>query len=509
MIETVNLKIITRRWLTFLGSNRFFYAVIALFLAGSIWLVFTSRYPMAFDENYHYGIIQQYAGKWSPFINNPAPGTDSLGDIARYPSYLGHYLLSFPYRVVSYFSDSDVVRILALRIFNVGLFTGALVIFKKMFEKTNLSPLLANISLYVFTMIPTVPFLAAHVSYDNLSILLTALTLLLAVEILQTLKKRSLATNHILLLGGVGCLNSLVKYTYLPIFVAVCVYIFVASLYTAKKYHLKPFASLENNFAALTRFKQMALILLVILGGLLCIERYGINMVRFGQPVPDCAQVRSEASCMQYGPWGRDYELKQRFEPGERPPHGPVGYSNLWVSRTMREFFFTIRHDYDNVPPLRPISTFAWLMLAIGAAAAVLRLTAVLKNPYTRFFFVVCLAYTVAVWLDNFGKYNSVHFPVAVHARYLFPLYPIMFAVFAFAFARLLEKAPRVSQHLKVTAVASTLLFMLYGGGASSYIVNSDASWYWQNRVVVRVNDAARSILSRVIRPAGVKPAIF
>jgi hypothetical protein len=84
-----------------------------------------------------------------------------------------------------------------------------------------------------------------------------------------------------------------------------------------------------------------------------------------------------------------------------------------------------------------------------------------------------------------------------------------MFAVFAFAFARLLEKAPRVSQHLKVTAVASTLLFMLYGGGASSYIVNSDASWYWQNRVVVRVNDAARSILSRVIRPAGVKPAIF
>src|SRR5690606_1321526 len=138
-----------------------------------------------------------------------------------------------------------------------------------------------------------------------------------------------------------------------------------------------------------------------------------------GQPVPDCAQVRSEASCLQYGPWGRDHELKQRLAPGSKPPYGPKGYSKMWLSRTMREFFFTIRHDYDNVPPLRPIAAFAWVMLAVGAAATVLLILPIFQNPYTRLFFIISVVYVAAVWLDNFGKYNSVHFPIAVHARYL------------------------------------------------------------------------------------------
>lgn len=505
----MKMKRIAYAGASFLRSNKFFYLIVIILVINALWLAFTSRYPMAFDENYHYGIIQQYAKQWSPFITNPAPGTDSLGDIVRYPSYLAHYLQSFPYRLVSLFTESEAARIMALRLINIGVFAGALVVFKKMFNKTNLSPLLTNMALYVFVMIPTVPFLAAHVSYDNLSILLTALTLLLALDILQAFKKRKLATNHMLLLIGVGCLNSLVKYTYLPIFVVVCVYILVAGLYAIKKHDLKPFKSLRENFLKLTVLKRILLVLLVAAGILLCVERYGVNMVRYQRPVPDCAQVRSEASCMQYGPWGRDYELKQRFEPGSKPPYGPVGYSEMWISRTMREFFFTIRHDYDNVPPLRPISAFAWAMLTIGIIATLLRIVPILKNPYTRLFFITCFAYVAAVWLDNFGKYNSVHFPVAVHARYLFPLYPVMCVVFGFAVARLLDLAPRVSGYLKAGVIVVTLLFMLYGGGASSYIVNSDATWYWENSVVIKVNKAARAIISPVIRPSGVKPAIF
>lgn len=505
----MKLKNIARRSLAFIGSKKFFYGVVALLVFNAVWLAFTSRYPMAFDENYHYGIIQQYAKQWSPFISEPGPGTDTLGDIARYPSYLGHYLQSFPYRLVSLFTDSDAIRIITLRIINIGVFAAALFVFKKMFDKTNLSPVLANLALYVFVMIPTVPFLAAHVSYDNLSILLTATTLLLGVTILQSFKKRELATNQMLLLIGVGCLNSLVKYTYLPIFVTVCIYILVAGLLVIKKYKLRPFKSLKENFLTLTMIKRILLVLLVGVGIVLCVERYGVNMVRYGQPVPDCAQVRSEASCMQYGPWGRDYELKQRFESGSKPPYGPWGYSKMWTKRIMREFFFVIRHDYDNVPPLRPISTLGWVMGAAGLIAMSLRIITILRQPYVRFFFVTCLIYTVAVWLDNFGKYNSVHFPVAVHARYLFPLYPIMLAVLAFAVARLIEKVPRVSSHLKGGLIALTLIGMLYGGGASSYIVNSDASWYWENSVVIKVNNAARIILSPVIRPSGVEPAIF
>lgn len=505
----MKLKSLAQKGLSFLRSNAFFYLIVALFVLNALWFAFTSRYPMAFDENYHYGIIQQYAQQWSPFISEHAAGTESLGDIVRYPSYLAHYLQSFPYRFIGLFTDSDAVRILMLRLINIGVFAAALVVFKKMFEKTNLSPILANMALYVFIMIPTVPFLAAHVSYDNFSILLTAVTLLLAVDIINALKKKQLATNHLLLLIAVGCFNSLVKYTYLPIFVAVCAYLLIASIWAIRRYQIKPLQVIQKNFLQLSVLRRTLLVVLVLVSALLCAERYGINMVRYGQPVPDCAHVRSEAECMQYGPWGRDYELKQRFEPGSKPPYGPYRYTKMWASRTMREFFFTIRHDYDNVPPLRPISTFAWAMLAVGLGATLLRIITIFKNPYTRFFFITCAAYVIAIWLDNFGKYNSVHFPVAVHARYLFPLYPILCVLLGFASADLLSKLPRISEYCKAGVVALTLLAMLYGGGASSYIVQSDATWYWNNSFIIKAGDTARTLLSPIIRPSGVKPAIF
>ena len=98
-----------------IGSNKFFYLIILLFLLQSIWIPISSRYPMAFDEAFHRNIIQLHASQWSPFITNQAPLTSKYGALTTDPSYLYHYLMSWPWRLVNLLFKSDTYKIVSLR----------------------------------------------------------------------------------------------------------------------------------------------------------------------------------------------------------------------------------------------------------------------------------------------------------------------------------------------------------------------------------------------------------
>ena len=115
----------------YFASNTFFFVILGLFGVTSLWVALTSLYPMAFDEDFHFGLIKIYAEVWSPFSVVQKESYDIYGSIVTDPSYLYHYLMSFPYRFLSGVGASDTTIIVLLRILNIVLFGGALWVYRK------------------------------------------------------------------------------------------------------------------------------------------------------------------------------------------------------------------------------------------------------------------------------------------------------------------------------------------------------------------------------------------
>lgn len=492
----MKLKRYCQGFIKVLGSRNFFYGIVGLFLLHALWLALTSRYPMAFDENYHYGIIQQYARQFSPFFASPPPGTESLGDITRYPSYLFHYLMSFPYRLIAEVTSSEAVRIISLRIINIGLLASSLIIFRKLFQTAKLSPAIANLSLLLFVLIPVTPFLAGQISYDNLSIPLTGLTLLFGLRFLQKLQHGEFSLSNFYLLVVVGMFTSLVKYTYLPIIVTVMAYVLVATWWYRRQQKIELSPQITKQVRNIAPLKKWLLLGVVLIGGLLSIERYGLNIVRYHHPAPDCAKILSADSCRQYGPWGRDERLKARRETAE-PTWRVIDYHKVWASTMRYEFFFTINDRYESREPLPLLYTFSKVMLWTGGLLTIAFSWRWLKNSNLRFFALVSVVYLVLLWADNYLKFRGVHWPVAIHGRYLLPLLPVIFVIMGYGIKSALDLLPRYAQLAKVLIALSCCAIFTLSGGAVTYIVRSDSSWYWSNSLVTTANHAAQ----RITRP--------
>src|SRR5690348_13109817 len=118
-----------------LGSRRFFYGVLIFFGLESLWIAISAAYPMAFDEDFHFGLIKIYSHHWLPFLSGQPEGADAFGAVARDPSYLYHYLMSFPYRLISFCTGNETAQVVFLRLLNIMLFGTALVLFRRVLRR--------------------------------------------------------------------------------------------------------------------------------------------------------------------------------------------------------------------------------------------------------------------------------------------------------------------------------------------------------------------------------------
>ncbi len=80
----------------FVSSRFFFRLIVAVSLLSAVWIALSARYPMAFDEDFHLGLIRLYASHGWPFWSGQPANADVFGAVARDPSFLYHYLMSFP-----------------------------------------------------------------------------------------------------------------------------------------------------------------------------------------------------------------------------------------------------------------------------------------------------------------------------------------------------------------------------------------------------------------------------
>jgi hypothetical protein len=497
-----------KRITTFLASPTFFWGVLAFFVLEAAWIALSGRYPMAFDEDFHLGIIRLYAHHLSPFWSSQPPGPDTFGAVFRDPSYLYQWLMSFPYRLISLFTHDQTIQVLWLRAINIGLFAGGLAVYRRLLLKTGAAKAIVHSTLLLFVLIPVVPLLAAQINYDNLFLPLIALVLLLTANFNQDLSRKKQINAATLVWVLILCLlGSLVKYAFLPIFIAITIYLIVRMRQTFGG--LKQIVSAK--VAALKRLGPRTGLLLaagLIISGGLFIERYGVNLVRYHTPVPDCSQALSIEACSHYGPWIRDYNLELNKSPNAS--RSPVTFGADWFYGMWLRMFFAVDGPATDFQTRGPFAVPAITAIIFAGAGAVLALiyAKTLFRKYNaavlNLLLSVAAVYIAVLWLDGYRAFLRTGVAVAINGRYLFPVLPFLILMGALAFNELCKR----KEGLKLLIGGVVVVAMLWGGGALTYILRSNPRWYWPVPAVKTANQAVQNTLGP-ITPGYRRPTAF
>lgn len=487
---------ITRTIAAVLASRRFAIGTLCFFVLESLWVACSAVYPMAFDEDFHFGLIKIYSHHWLPFLAAQPDSSSQFGAIARDPSYLYHFLMSFPYRFIELFTHSQTAQVLILRFINIALFAVGLVLFYKVLRRAGSSRLLANTALAMFVLVPIVPLLAGQINYDNLLLPLVAWTCLVVWELNEQLLAGTIQYKTIVMLVTLCLLASLVKYAFLPIAFAAVLFVSVQAWRAFRRPGRQFRAAVIAGHRALSGRAKVGLVIVLLLSGGLFAQRYGLNVVSYRTPLPTCDAVLSVDECMAYSPWARNYRyIADKLEVDDTV----VAYIWTWAQGMHYRLFFTVNGpngDFVSYPPV-PLPSAAAIILTITSTTALIfywrRVLA--GHSFLVFLLLATGLYVGVLWGTNYSEFLETGRPVAINGRYLLVLLLPLAAVFGRALGLALR--PWAAAAPWVAAVA--IFLFLQGGGAFSFIVRSDARWDWPNPTVVHANNGARRILQPLI----------
>lgn len=478
---------------SFLASRRCFYIIVAVFAIQAVWFAVTARYPMAFDEDFHFGLIRLHASQWLPFFTAQPAHAEQFGAVARDPSYLYHFLMSIPYRGVALITSNTVAQIVVLRFINIGLAVWSLFLSRKLLARLGGGRALVNSTLLLFVLVPIVPFLAAHINYDNLFILMTIGALLVTFDWLDELAKARISAARTALLLSLLILASLVKYAFLPI-AAVLGAVMLWRLWRQRGQRAALVSSFLISAKQLARWQLASISLLLVLSTGLFAERYAVNIARYHAPNPDCNQVLSVASCLHYGPWARDYQYALAKPASVEP--SKLGYIWEWLYGMWLRSFFAISDTYDTQPPLPVPSTTVVVIGVIGVITFAYFARRLLQgNIYRQTVVLALILYVGALFAQTFQTYLKTDQPVAINGRYLLPFLPAVIMLIGLAYSWLWRHRPV----LKALAITAVLILFIQGGGILTFILRSNDTWYWPNSTVVTINHAVREALKPIV----------
>lgn len=457
---------------------------------------------MAFDENFHFGLIRTYAHYWLPFFSTQPVGADAYGAVPRDPSYLYHYLMSFPYRLIAHFVYSQTIQVIILRFINIALFTTGLILFHRLLVKVGIAVSYINSTFVLFVLLPFVPLLASQINYDNLLFPLVAWACLLTYTVTDELKKSKPSIRTLLTLAIVCVFSSLVKYEFLPIAAGIIIFL----LYVLKRdQHIK-FVSLYKKLAASwSSQKLIARVLLVTVFAIglgMFAQRDGVNLVEYHTFAPNCSKVLSVKSCSKYSPWSFNYhdhkDVEKSITDGTMKYENPLSYTGWWVYWMWYRTFFAVDGptEFTNYPPLPLPAAMGGIIGIIGIIALCVKWRYVLKNNlYMQFFLLISVIYLATLWVEGYSVYRYTGVLELMNSRYLLPVLLLLAALVGKALYGLLRNL----QLLKVSFALIALVFFLEGGGFLTFIVRSEPSWDWQNSTVRSVNNTARNALHPVL----------
>jgi hypothetical protein len=481
----MQLTLTLRRACTILQSNRFFYLCLGLFILGAAWTAIVSLYPMAFDEEFHYGLIKIYATSWWPYGISHTSDMAQFGSATADPSYLFQYLMSFPYRLLQFFGIADQPIIIVLRFINITMVSAAITLFRKALLTARAGRLVTNLSLVLFMLIPVLTMLAAQINYDNLFILIIAECLLLTVTITErVLSGDKLHAGRTWLMGVLSLIGITVKYAFLPIVLALVIWLLVLVAIRNRRFHQslkaqwKEFVHLTLSMSLKAKLALTGLSII----GLFFAAHYVTNIVSYGSPIPSCENVFDADSCSAYGPWNRNRELAKERSASFRPLSLPVYVAGEWIPGITQRLTFSVAgksNDYQTKLPL-PIVVISYIIFTIVGllSLAWFMIRSTKRVPYFIWLSLLISGLYVAVLiLQLYGDYVTTAQPVAINGRYLLPLLPLVGASMLYAMKVQFRRLPE-------PVMTSLTIFGLValgvgGAGVITYILQSDPHWFW------------------------------
>lgn len=478
------------RVLAVLASPKFIWGIVVLFVLQAAWIALSSSYPMAFDEEFHLGLIRIYADHLNPFLQGQPPGADSLGAIATQPWYLYHYLMSFPYRLITAFTGDLTIQILILRAVNVGLFAWGLVLWRRLLLMTRASQAIVNFCILLFVLVPVVPLLGAQINYDNLLFPIAALAFMWALDLASRLSDTKRVDGvRLLKLTTLCLLASLVKHAFLPIFIAIFIYLGIKSYRTLgglRNVCKGLYSGLRGSGRKSGLLLGLALLLSLVLFG----QRYGLNMARYHTPVPSCAKVLTVKQCNAYGPWARNH----RYQANKTStPHNPVPFAWEWLRGMWLRLFFSVAGPGVHYQTRGPL-TVPGMSAVVFAGAGMVLVIAYGRKVFRRYGTDVLTLttsaaafYVALLWLRQFMSYMRTAHPVAINGRYLFPVLLPLILLAALSANEFFGRF-RDARGLKLALAAVAVAGLVWGGGALTYILRSNDAWYWDNGAVRGAN---------------------
>jgi hypothetical protein len=490
----------SNRLVRLLASDRFYIAVLIIFVLESAWIAFSALYPQAFDENFHFGLIQLYSHHWLPFLSGQPANADAYGAVARDPSYFYQYIMSFPYRFLTLFTHNQATLVIAIRLIDVAFFTVGLALFRRVLLRVGLSRGLSNASLLLFILIPIVPQLAAQVNYDDLLFPLTAWACLETFNIIDELKQRKPSAISLLKLLAITLFACLVKYAFLPMLFSIVLVLGVI-IYKAYRDSFGDFrAALVRSFEAAPAWASIGLSTLCLIAIGLLIQREGVNLVKYHSVVPDCSRVLSIKQCSAYSPWYVDYQRHQQVVTGSTPASENVAeYTWQWFYWMWYRLFFAVNgaaSNFATTPPL-PLPSLAAVAVGLLGLAAVIkwRRRLLYHNPYLLFLLTLCVVYSASLFTKGYATYKYTAVLENMNGRYLLPILLPLAAIIGLA----LSASLRRSTPQKAAALLVVVALFLEGGGLLTFMVRSDHTWYWANPTVIKVNDTAHNVVRHVV----------
>jgi hypothetical protein len=483
-----------------LGSKWFYLFILLFFIFESAWIALSAVYPQAFDEDFHFGLIKVYSHYWLPFLAHQPIGANAFGAVARDPSYLYHYLMSFPYRLFAHFIHDQTAQVIFLRFINIGLFVSGLVLFRRILRRIGTSKELANTMLLIFVLIPVVPLLAAQINYDDLLFPLVAWTCLLTFNVVDQLKIKQPSARSILILGSVCLLSSLVKVAFLPIFAAVVLFVAFMAYQNFKGAYQKLWSGLVTSFRQLSWVIKVLLVVLTLISLGMFIQRDGVNLIAYHTVTPRCDAILSVQQCSAYNIWLHDYSNHQQLLANQTTvSSSPIAWVGEWMYWMWYRLFFAVNgpnSSFANYPPL-PLPAAASILIVLISIFAIFKWRRRLfhDNPYLIFLVLASVLYIIALMLTGYETYKYTAVLEIMNGRYLLPVLLLLGALAGRAISLMLRKR----ETYKVLAVVIALALFLQGGGFLTFITRSDQSWYWPNQTVTKVNNVAGSIVKHVV----------
>ena len=483
----------------FIGSPLFFILTVLLFVFQASWIAISARFPMAFDEAYHLGLIQLHAKQWSPIFLHQPSGPATYGALTRDPSYLYHWLMSLVYRPLSSGGASFMTQIVVMRLINVGLFTVGLVLFWLVLRKTKASESIINLTMLFFTLIPVVTLLAAHLNYDNLLVPCVAGSMLITLHIReQLLEKKRLNIALITWLFVLCCLSSLVKYPFLPIFAGIIVYLSLLFWKVShRRYPVKLVTAWRKDWQKLASWNKVVLGVAALGALALFTWTYGINLVMYQNPIPQCGEVLNNVTCQAYGPWARNFHAALTKTGGA----SILYFVPNWIWGMFERLLFVINGpggpaNYENylAPILAAVAAIGGLG-GLGIFTWNSRKILQRDRALAALLFIITF-YIVALWGRNYHDYLHLGRMVAINGRYFVPIILPMILACALGGQHFLGDRMR----LKFAMLVASAILVLQGGGLISFIVYSNSYWYWpQSPTAQHLNKDAQKIFKPIV----------